>query len=442
MGHLINIVFVITIVSFVKKNKNNNKKKNIELNNLTRGQNNIMKYPKTISDLQKIISFANNNNYKITVISGGHSLYFMRGFPKFSINKLILVSMKNFKDITYLKKKKRYLLNAGVNSGEIKNFNKKIKDYYCLHGDCNEVGLGFFINGGGSFSGINFGTRITGFASDYIKKINYVNAHGICKSIDDIEDDEFKSLKMLGGEFGIITSIEVELIKKPIPVFYWLSIDCDDKNIFELIEYIFTSTELNNNDINMELAISSFEKKLIIIFWYKPSKKNKRVFNKIIKNYKVKFKINKLETFVINLKNIINNYDLTSEYKNMFDNKWSASLNVIPYNPTNLEIVKEIINITKKNNYMSILWITRFDYKNKKYIYTEFNSSDILDRNIEFIEKLTNVKDRKKYLNIPSPTTDIKEYFTENSILPYNKLLEMKKKLDPNNIFTTRNPLL
>ncbi|VVU94987.1 hypothetical protein CPAV1605_712 [seawater metagenome] len=435
--------FIILLITFsiiiIYKYNNNNK---IEFNNLTKRSNNIIKFPKNIYDLQKIISFANSNKYKITIIGGGHSSYFMRSFPKFYTDKLIIICMKNFKGIKYLKNKKRYLLNAGVNAGEIKRFNKKNRKYYCLHGDCNKVGLGFFVNGGGNFSGINFGTRITGFASDYIKKINYVNANGIYKSLDNVEDDEFKSLKILGGEFGIITSIEVELIKKPIPVFYWLSINCEEKNIYELIEYIFTSKELNNNDINMELAIPSFEKKLIIIFWYVPLKSTKRVFNKIIKNLNVNFKINKLETFVINLKNIINNYDLSSGYKNMFDNKWSASCNVIPYNHSNLEIIKELINITNKNNYMSILWLTRFDFQDKKYIYTEFNSSNIFDKNIEFIEKLTNVKDRKKYLNIPSPTTDIKEYFTENSVLSYNRVLEMKKKLDPNNIFTTRNPLL
>jgi hypothetical protein len=72
----------------------------------------------------------------------------------------------------------------------------------------------------------------------------------------------------------------------------------------------------------------------------------------------------------------------------------------------------------------------------------EFNSEDVNDNRIDYIENLTNVKGKIKYLNIPSSNTDISKYFTEDSELPYNKLIEIKRKLDPDNIFVTRNPLI
>jgi hypothetical protein len=438
---LIITLIIIFFIKFIKIIKFKNKY-NFQENDLIRGTNNlIVELPKNKNDIIKIISFANLNNYKITVVSGGHSYFFMRDFPKFSIDKLIIIKMTNFKNIKYIEKKNRIYLGAGVTSGEIKKFNKKLKGCYCVHGDCDEVGMGFFLNGG-TISGLNFGTSINGFASDYIRVINYINSKGEFKSLNNIKSEEFMALRMIAGEFGIVVSIEVELIKGIKPQCRWYSVKADKNKIHSIIKDLYIVDKLNNNYMNFELAIPAIENRIYIICWFIPDRKGHRSKNikKILKE-KMGLEINKLETFFYQLKNIILDNDLSDGYKTAFNNRWLASCNIIPFNEANYNLVKEIININMEYNYnMSFLWISKMIKNN--FIYIEFNTGDLNDQRIKKIEnKMSYVEDRIKYLNIPSQCTNIKYYFNKESPLSFDQLLEYKNKLDPNNIFITRNPL-
>ena len=101
------------------------------------------------------------------------SLYMMNHFEKFNIKNLVIIDTINLKQIS----KKDNILNieAGVNSGEIRKFNLQFEDIYCLHGGCDTVGLGFWINGG-PLSGVGgykcFKDGLYG--SDLIRGIKYI----------------------------------------------------------------------------------------------------------------------------------------------------------------------------------------------------------------------------------------------------------------------------
>ena len=212
-------LFIITKIIFLILYYTIKKYRNFLFNTrYSRIVNNNIKFkvikPKNTLDIINIIKLANKNNFKITTISGGHSYYFLKEFPKFNIDNLIIIDVCLLNKINYVNKNSYINIQAGVLAGDIKKFNNKFKNkYWCLHGDCDSVGLGFWINGG-QHSGFNIYSYMSGICgSDCIKTINYVDSLGNYKSISKKDGNLFKAVKMIAGEFGCITSLDINLIK-------------------------------------------------------------------------------------------------------------------------------------------------------------------------------------------------------------------------------------
>ena len=161
---LISLYYIYTI-HFSNNSKSSSKSSKIQIPNFKLQKTQKVKriitnYPniKYIKPINKneiisTVKYAIKNNYKITTISGGHSYYFMRHFDKFNTKNLIVIDISNMKTITH----KNNILNieAGVTAGDIRKFNYKLKNKWCLYGNCDTVGLGFWINGG-QFSGVDY----------------------------------------------------------------------------------------------------------------------------------------------------------------------------------------------------------------------------------------------------------------------------------------------
>ena len=196
----------------------------------------IVVQPTSIDELMKIVKYANKHSYKITTISGGHSYYFTREFPKMEYDKLIVVNMSKFNKITQIRKN-RIRIEPGVIVKDIKEFNKTIEGYHCIHGECDSVGFGFWINAIGGFSGVSSEFFQYGSGSDYIRNIKYIDARGRCKIVSNRKNvDMFNALKMIGGEFGIIISIDVELIKSIPRIVDVFILDCNRQEIIDFIQ--------------------------------------------------------------------------------------------------------------------------------------------------------------------------------------------------------------
>jgi hypothetical protein len=162
-------------------------------------------------------------------------------------------------------------LEAGVRAGEIRKSNKMFSNSWCIHGDCDTVGLGFLISGG-QFSGIEGGwTGVCGTASDYIRTINYVDSIGTYRSATDYNSSSFKALRMIGGEFGVITSLEVQLIR-PSPKYTWYVVNYDKELAKTLFKKLMNHHTFKDDTINIQFCL--YGPLFIVVIYYDPNRWN------------------------------------------------------------------------------------------------------------------------------------------------------------------------
>ena len=224
--------------------------------------------PTCVDDVIKIVKFASLHNKRITVVSGGHSTYMMRDFPEIKCidDNLIVLDLSMLKRISRVGEN-RVLLEAGVIVEEIKKFNNGIVDYFCIHGDCDTVGMGFWIHSLSGISGVSFCSEQFGFGSDYIRIINYVNTNGEYKTLTDKNCKEFQALTMIGGEFGIITSIEVEMIHMSKPKQVEVVLQMNGMSVCDFIKKTL-STQYDGNITNFYYTEYARNSRISVIFIY------------------------------------------------------------------------------------------------------------------------------------------------------------------------------
>jgi len=130
--------------------------------------------PTTIDEIIRLVKYAKKNNMKITVISGGHSSIAMRAFPYIKKENLLVIDMQKFTGIKL--HNKILVINSGTKVKDIKEFNKTLTNYFCLHGGCDTVGMGFWLNGMSGISGIPSTFFQVGSGSEHITPLRIENA--------------------------------------------------------------------------------------------------------------------------------------------------------------------------------------------------------------------------------------------------------------------------
>jgi len=395
--------------------------------------------PINTHEIISTVKYAIKNNYKITTNRWGHSYYLMRHFTKLNEDKLIIIDTSNMKKIKYLKN----ILNieAGVTSGDIRKFNMKLRNKWCLHGKCDKVGLGFWINGG-QVSGIDTysGFKNGLYGCDMIRKINYIDYNGNFKSITKESGKIFNIIKKMGGEFGVIVSIDVELINEPTPISKQYAIYVNKANIKDIYKQLFKKKELNGTGISTLLFL--YRKIIIICSTYNPQifKGNikfiiENVFNK---------NISKVFTFISSK---LLYPDWSKSYKLLFNNNF----NQVDYcinEQNNSKIINNLINICLSNNNMvlclgSNIKLSKSLKLSNKSEYEYMGISIFFKQKkyeiFDLIEKY--LKDSSvviRYFNTPGLNIPIKEYFSEYSEITYEEMVSAKKQYDPNKIFINR----
>ena len=383
---------------------------------------NIVK-PTSIDELKKIVKYASIHSYKITTISGGHSYYFTREFPKMEYDKLIVVDMSKFNKLTRIRKN-MIRIEPGVIVKDIKQFNKKISGYHCIHGECDGVGFGFWVNGLSGFSGISFESLQHGYGSDYIRKIRYIDSKGDFKTVSNHKNNGmFNALKSIGGEFGIITSIDVELIKTDSPTFEYFVVN---NSKTEIVEFIQRSYNMDyHGNITVLSDQSNYIVKYCIIVIH--NIKDTNYATHLIKNV---FGLNiiNISSSFINLFQRVTNNDFSFGYVMLFQNDWSENENLVT------DVSDQTIN-NRIDNFYCIFKLQNKKYHAEKrtYIatfekYYSLNTQNIINKNHP---------NRIKYLNVPQPGLPIKDYISPLSKLSYEQLKTLKYKTDPDYMFVT-----
>lgn len=173
--------------------------------------------PNSIKEIQDIIQFANDNELTMSIKNGGHSAYGQ------SISKRgVVIDMINFKGIKTSTDLKTVTVEGGVLSGELDLFLSQFNLAIPL-GDCPGVGVSGVALGGGN----GLLSRKYGLTCDFIRSVRMISAQGIeIQSNDHSEPQLLWALKGAGqNNFGVITSITFDLISLPPKVtvfnYFW-----------------------------------------------------------------------------------------------------------------------------------------------------------------------------------------------------------------------------
>jgi hypothetical protein len=400
--------------------------------------------PTCVDDIIKIVKFANLTNKKITVLSGGHSTYMMRDFPeiKCAEDNLIVLDLSMLKRISRIGEN-RVLLEAGVIVKDIKQFNNRIVDYFCIHGDCDTVGMGFWIHSLSGISGISCCSTQFGFGCDYIRTINYVTTNGEYKTLTDKNCKEFQSLIMIGGEFGIITSIEVEMIHMSKPKQAIITLLLNGMGVCDFIK----KTLSTRYDGNITICLDPSCKKNDVIYVRFTYFSDVVDYPKTVFENCFELKYNKL-CKIIDIQN--SNY-MTGEYftgrvyETVFNNKFRHYDIGCRICENTYKYIDEFADIINKSN---STWFTiglifignpkcEVEIFNEYPLYVEFiESSDMKTDMNSLLNKYCH--DNIKCLNVPTYGVELKDYITRFSKMSLDELVEMKNIMDPNKLLITR----
>ncbi|UZO26682.1 uncharacterized protein OCT59_018896 [Rhizophagus irregularis] len=169
----------------------------------------VLIYAANNQDVQTSINCATKLKMDITARSGGHS------YEKYGLggrNNVMVVDLTNINEITIDSKAKTAKIGAGNRLGVI--YDKLSQAGFLIPaGTCPSVGIGGHALGGG----YGFAGRKYGFAADNIISMEMVDANGKLLQVDkQTNADLFFALRGAGGgSFGIVTSFVFKLHEVP-----------------------------------------------------------------------------------------------------------------------------------------------------------------------------------------------------------------------------------
>ena len=407
--------------------------------------------PKDVGDVVSAVRFAKKNGMKVTALGGGHSYYYMRDFPKLQSENLMVIDTKNMRTIKYLEENDRVFFEAGVKAREIRAFNRQFSSKWCIHGDCDGVGIGFWISGG-QYSGIEGGwAGICGTASDYIRKISYVDSNGDQRSVTDVDSNVLKALRMIGGEFGIVTSIEAELV--PVkPRFAAYVVDFDRGKAKSLFKSLMEHTTFRDRSVNIQFALFSKNRMLIVIY-YDPQRWCGDFEHILTQDFNLK--INSLMSRASNmlLGNSADNRPIGWDklqylyhQRQMRYGTWTENDWTFLYDKEGADVVDKIIDMYDGSD---VIWLVPKSYasleikRNNPYTHplVTIDYTTLETPSPQFLHTKRMVDELPlavRYLNLPSKEQGLEKYFSPLSPLSLQELREQKQTMDPNGMFVTR----
>jgi hypothetical protein len=416
--------------------------------------------PRTLEDVVNAVRLGRERGMKVMAIGGGHGYYYTHDSPRMDSRRLMVIDTKRMKTIEHVRARNTLFFEAGVNAGDIKQFIRSVDGWLCMHGDCNAIGLGYWVNAGGmDGGGIMASTGgMFGFASDHIRKINYVNSHGEYVSLSRADSDEFNVMKMIGGEFGIIVSMEVDLIRNDSYVQRAIVYN-KSLNPAELVRVMSRTVALRDQHPGIGTCVASVENRLYINMYYSSRMYTREEVVDIVASY----------------------CSLQRAFIHTFDALYAATSLLLknrlyPKHPFSGHFMytmlfrdnmargnwREFYIQIKKADFASIMsWLTQ-DIEYTVWALYFVNDSDyvgidfMFNMNCEYeTSSYRVIVDRIKrslasgsddvvlYLNEPISDRDIslQWYFPDKSRMPFGKLRQLKHLLDPTGLFTTPHRL-
>jgi hypothetical protein len=230
-------------------------------------------------------------------------------------------------------------------------------------------------------------------------------------------DDEFNALKMLAGEFGVVTSIEVALENGKLNEKKFL-VDINTNKVIDLVK------QLRKTDYEGTIYFVYIGDKYVIT--HSTTVNVDDMYSYRLMTDTLRLEVFPVTNYILNL--LISIFDIGQGYNYITDSEADF---IIDLDDNLTEITKhyDVVYIkesnskykSKFNNKIMIgLWYNKDNHKQLKNLIDKYYPENV------------------KYLNCPLYGEPIRNYISEFSPLSYSKLLKMKNKMDPNNLFITR----
>jgi FAD binding domain/Berberine and berberine like len=166
----------------------------------------LVALPADAEDVVEIVDFARSNGMQVAAQRTGHNAE-----PLGTLDDVILVKTDNLKGVEIDAERRVARVGAGSKWGDVVPPASDL-GLAALHGSTPDVSVAGYSLGGG----VGWYARKLGLSTNSIAAIELVTADGRLRRIDaDTDADLFWALRGGGGNFGIVTALEVELYSIP-----------------------------------------------------------------------------------------------------------------------------------------------------------------------------------------------------------------------------------
>lgn len=163
-------------------------------------------YPQDALDVAELVQFADRHGMQVTAQRAGHNAE-----PLGSLDRTILVKTDALQEVSIDAERKIARVGGGVKWGAVVPQASDL-GLAALHGSTPDVSVAGYSLGGG----VGWYARKLGLSTNSVTAIELVTADGTLRRVDaDNEPDLFWALRGGGGNFGIVTALEVQLYSIP-----------------------------------------------------------------------------------------------------------------------------------------------------------------------------------------------------------------------------------
>lgn len=164
-------------------------------------------FAESAEDVQAAVRFARRNDLRIAPQTTGHNA----GPLAPNLNDTVIVRTTRMKGIAIDTEQRSARVQAGTLWGEV---TAKLEGtgLAALHGSSPTVGVvGYSLTGG-----VGWQARLHGMQTNQVTAIDIVDEHGeLIRASADVNADLFWALRGAGGNFGVVTAIEFNLVPTP-----------------------------------------------------------------------------------------------------------------------------------------------------------------------------------------------------------------------------------
>ncbi|GFP84203.1 reticuline oxidase-like protein [Phtheirospermum japonicum] len=180
-----------------------------------------------------VVKCAQLYNLNIRVRSGGHDYEGLSYISLMKNQQFMILDLYNLRDISVDTQNRIAWVQAGATNGELYyNISQASNNLAFPAGLCSSLGIGGHLTGGGYGSMM----RRYGLGADNVLDVRMVDAWGIVRSKENMDDDLFWALSGGGGgSFGIILAWKIRLVRVPSNVTMFTVVKTLEQNGTEIL---------------------------------------------------------------------------------------------------------------------------------------------------------------------------------------------------------------